>query len=271
MAKLLPKNDQVSAIEMIGIDASDYAQRLFSRNIKSLNVGEGCLSLFLTADAKVREIFWLFRKKEGLLMICPQAQRKEFLLQLEQFHFDEKLEFLSHPMTGYWSKASIESLSPGCGKEEEGGYIGSWRGVSWKFLPGEEEAPAESPEWELTRIQQLIPRRDWDYDDATLSLNLGFMELCDDNKGCYSGQEVIERVRTRGGEAAQQLTCLSSDKELSPGAELHFKESPAGRLTRSIVFDGSKHWALGYIAKKYKKEMSFEIAGQDQSVMRYAP
>jgi folate-binding protein YgfZ len=56
-------------------------------------------------------------------------------------------------------------------------------------------------EWEILRIERGEPLPGVDYDERTLAMELGrhfIDEHISFSKGCYTGQEVVERIRSRG-------------------------------------------------------------------------
>src|SRR5256712_14071879 len=51
---------------------------------------------------------------------------------------------------------------------------------------------------ESLRIEAAIPRYGRELDEDTLPLEAGVMDALSFTKGCYVGQEVVERTRSRG-------------------------------------------------------------------------
>ena len=58
--------------------------------------------------------------------------------------------------------------------------------------------PASAEELETARIRNFVPRYGADITDATLPQESQMMHAVHFSKGCYLGQEIVERVRSRG-------------------------------------------------------------------------
>ena len=75
-------------------------------------------------------------------------------------------------------------------------------GALWKAalatLPATGMRPCGTEALETLRIQAGIPRYGAELDEETLPLEAGLLNALSFNKGCYPGQEIIERARSRG-------------------------------------------------------------------------
>jgi folate-binding protein YgfZ len=85
------------------------------------------------------------------------------------------------------------------------------------------------------RLEQGIPWFGYDYDNTSIPNEAG-LETTHINfsKGCYTGQEIVERVRSRG-HVNHHLAGLSfsTDEPPEPGTKLFAREKEAGRTTRA--------------------------------------
>jgi folate-binding protein YgfZ len=93
----------------------------------------------------------------------------------------------------------------------------------WDILFGEEQAkevvemltdiaPIGRDAWEILRIEAGIPVYGKDMNDRTLAMEMGpaFIEShISFGKGCYTGQEVVERIRSRGHTNRQWVGLLA--------------------------------------------------------------
>jgi folate-binding protein YgfZ len=106
-------------------------------------------------------------------------------------------------------------------------------------LKAEEAVEAAGPSGYIAlsavRLEQGIPWFGYDYDDTTIPQEAG-LEITHINfsKGCYTGQEIVERVRSRG-HVNHRLAGLSfsTDEPPQPGTKLFAAEKEAGRITRA--------------------------------------
>ena len=72
-------------------------------------------------------------------------------------------------------------------------------------------------------------------------------------KGCYLGQEIVERMRSRGA-PARQLVGLSFDGTVAPGASLTHDGQSVGRVTSAAQsFKLDRRIGLGYVKSDFAK------------------
>lgn len=70
---------------------------------------------------------------------------------------------------------------------------------SWLQLEESGAVPAGLGVWETVRIEAGLPAFGADMDETTIPVEAGLLDLAfDHDKGCYTGQEVIVRIRHRG-------------------------------------------------------------------------
>jgi folate-binding protein YgfZ len=105
----------------------------------------------------------------------------------------------------------------------------------------------------ILRIEAGIPRYGVDFTEDHLLLEVGIDHAFSYTKGCYLGQEVVERIRSRG-HVNKKLCGLLIDgedaAERGDVIEVEFKE--AGRITSSVVSPQLRRpIALGYVNKEF--------------------
>lgn len=198
MRNLLPKESQFSRIDLEGRGAKDFAQRMFTRDFRPLQTGDGRLSLFLSADGKVQNLFWVFVEETALVLIVPTEEQKSLYELIERYHFADP--FTTTPkgsVETYWE--AVEDNTSGIGKKIGDDYEGLWRNTRFSFRTSsasQADSSVEDCGWKAHREKHQIPENALAYAQQ-LVFKVGLDELCDPGKGCYIGQEVVERVRTR--------------------------------------------------------------------------
>jgi tRNA-modifying protein YgfZ len=70
-------------------------------------------------------------------------------------------------------------------------------------------------------------------------------------KGCYTGQELVARVDSRGGNVPRHLVGLSMDGPVEPGTDLLSGERPAGVLTSAAPLPTGGWVGLGYLKRGF--------------------
>ena len=105
----------------------------------------------------------------------------------------------------------------------------------------------------ILRIEAGIARYGVDFTEDNLLLEVGLDNAVSFNKGCYLGQEVVERIRSRG-HVNRKLVGLSLEgqKSASPGDVIASTDRPVGTITSSVHSPAlARPIALGYVHKDY--------------------
>jgi len=103
------------------------------------------------------------------------------------------------------------------------------------------------------RIEAGIPRYGIDFNEENLLLEVGLDDAVSFNKGCYLGQEVVERIRSRG-HVNRKLCGLSLDGQTpaESGDMIQVDGKEIGRVTSSVVSPRLKRpIAFGYLQKDF--------------------
>jgi len=106
---------------------------------------------------------------------------------------------------------------------------------------------------EILRVEAGIPRYGVDYTEDNLLLEIGLKDTVSFTKGCYLGQEVIERIRSRG-HVNKKLSglVLDGDTPVASGSSIMTGEREVGKITssaRSPLLQ--RAIALGYVQKDF--------------------
>ena len=123
---------------------------------------------------------------------------------------------------------------------------------------------------EAVRIEQGVPRSVDDIDEEvippeTLRVEQGISY----HKGCYLGQEVIERMRSHGVLARRLVgVAVQGDRPPTPGSELIVDDKTQGRVTstcHSPILDAPL--AMGYLSSRFSDpEREVQIRDTDGSL-----
>lgn len=107
----------------------------------------------------------------------------------------------------------------------------------------------------ILRVESGLPRYGVDFGEDNLLLEVGLDHAVSFDKGCYLGQEVVERIRSRG-HVNKKLVGLSLDgrESASRGDTILFADKPVGTITSSVhSLALNKPVALGYVHKDHWK------------------
>jgi folate-binding protein YgfZ len=298
---LIYKPQNWNWVTLAGPDARDFLQRVTTADLRSLKVGQGTRGCFLTPQGKLRSYFHLWRYGEEEFSfefdggeLEHGKWRDELLQAIDQFTFAEKMTLtplnqLENPLECRWilSETGAEPVYADLiqagqtlatadeirlchqGKTDFGRpWITAWGqpekiavlDTLKKFKPVTREA------LEAWRIEALTPAVDRELTAQTVPLEAGLVDAIASNKGCYPGQEVIEKIISLGAPAKRLALIAGEGAMPTLPATLMNTAEPAtevGQLT-SIADTGSGWNALGYVRKNYAKEgLSIRIAGSE--------
>jgi folate-binding protein YgfZ len=105
----------------------------------------------------------------------------------------------------------------------------------------------------ILRIEAGIPRYGVDFSEDNLLLEVGLNQSVSFTKGCYLGQEVVERIRSRG-HVNKRLCGLLLDgaAPANAGDKILAGNTEAGRITSSVISLAlSRPIALGYVQTEF--------------------
>ncbi len=121
---------------------------------------------------------------------------------------------------------------------------------TWDALIAAGAMPVGAEALELRRISFGIPRFGVDIRERDLPQETGQARALNFTKGCYLGQEIVERIRSRGA-VHRLFTAFAVDGTLpATGAPILAGDKEAGEITSSAILPlagGDRPVALGYL------------------------
>jgi tRNA-modifying protein YgfZ len=128
---------------------------------------------------------------------------------------------------------------------------------------------ASDADAETVRIENFVPKYGSDITEHTLPQETQQMHALHFQKGCYLGQEIVERIRSRGhvnrllmGFRIESPTNSSETTAPKPGAQLMLEGKPAGEVTSSAATN-SAVFGLAYVRTQWAKPGAMaEIEGR---------
>lgn len=217
-------------LQMEGKDAEDYLQRMTTVQFKILDVKHGVHGAFLTGKGGVIAL-GIFRKinADTFQFLISHTNKERVLEHIEQFHFAEQLVVTDlsteRIVLGCWSEegvlAKVLGIDPLLAPLEiQRVKVGSYELSVWKdvrrnslfWIEAEREVGVLWIKsclnsghimlgrrlFEFFRLRAGIPWVGNELSDKDIILEANFDEAVARNKGCYPGQEVVERIFTYG-------------------------------------------------------------------------
>jgi folate-binding protein YgfZ len=228
-----------------GPEALSYLQGQLSQDVEALGVGGSAPSLLLQPTGKVDAWLRVTRIGEEELALDVDAGHGDALLaRLRRFKLRTKAELTAQRWSGWALRGpSIErreGVSPAVLALPT-----AWPGIAGVDLLAEdvdlpaglEEAPPEA--LEALRIECGVPAMGAELTDATIPAEAG-QWLVDESvsftKGCYTGQELVARIDSRGGNVPRPIRGLRVDGDPVPvGSAVTVDGTEVGHVTSSAA------------------------------------
>jgi folate-binding protein YgfZ len=122
----------------------------------------------------------------------------------------------------------------------------------WDALVKAEATPVGSETLEMQRILSGIPRYGVDIRERDLPQETEQARALNFNKGCYVGQEIVERIRSRGA-VHRKFSGFLAESAVTPGSKIVADEKEVGEVTSAASVKLANHAtnvALGYIRRE---------------------
>jgi folate-binding protein YgfZ len=125
---------------------------------------------------------------------------------------------------------------------------------AWQTLVSAGALPVGSEALEMRRIVAGVPLYGIDIRERDLPQETEQMRALNFNKGCYVGQEIVERIRSRGN-VHRKFTGFSMEgaADVVAGAKIISDEKEVGEITSVAAVQtasGERTFALGYIRRE---------------------
>ncbi len=289
-------------IRVTGEDRVRWLNGMVTNSIQALTPGEGCSNFLLNAQGRIQGTATAFADGEALLLETDRTQVEPLLAMLDRFIImdDVELADVSDGTSGLLlagpAAAKLLTAQDLLPEELATGTIRS-AAVSWQGLPLRVQAmagtvvprfeiwaagdlaerlgtaleaagaiPGEAASLEWLRLLEGTPKFGVDIRDRELPQETGQTGALHFSKGCYLGQEIVERIRSRGA-VHRTFRAFALTGELpAAGAVLRTGEKPVGELTSVGVLPAlpgrlaGGMMALGYIrreALELKQEIGY--------------
>ena len=137
----------------------------------------------------------------------------------------------------------------------------------WERLQGLGAVPVGAGAWHTLRVESGFPEFGVDMDDGTIPIEAGLGDCAfDHGKGCYTGQEVIVRIRHRGRVNWHLRGLRFGDAPARPGMKLFEPGGTKARGRVTSVADSPRFGqviGLGYVRREVKPPGVLRLGGGD--------
>ena len=256
-----------------GEDRKRLLHAMSTNHIEELTPGRGAFVFFLTAQGRILADAVVLCREDDLLLLLEAETREKVYQHIDRYIIADDVTL--HDATAELCEVGVEGpgaadwlRAQGAPIPEEPFSWEAWEGAvvarvsatglpGWRIIASAERREAllsllpaaTEAEIEIVRLEHGHPRYGKDISVANLVQETGQMHAVSFNKGCYLGQEIVERVRSRG-QVNRLLTSLSIDLPVAPvaGAKVLLGEKAVGEVTSAALSPvESRVRALGYI------------------------
>ena len=278
--------------ELNGKDRVRWLNGMVTNNIRDLIVGSGVYAFLLNPQGQIQGDLYAYRLEDSILIDTDRAQAETTLAKLKRYIImdDVKMNSLADKVTaiGVSGPRAREVLTlagitipetqplqffiPQCscdcnciectlirGQDAPRETYEIWIapgeiGKVWEALTAAGATPVGAEAQEIRRIVQGIPLYGVDIRERELPQETAQMRALNFTKGCYIGQEIVERIRARGHVNRKFTGFLTNDaKQLERGAKISADGKEVGEITSLASLhdeSGERTLALGYIRRE---------------------
>ena len=282
-------------IAVTGGDCVRWLNGMVTNNVRDLASGHGVYAFMLNAQGRIQADLYAFQRGDSLLVDTEHAQRDKILQLFDHYIIADDVEIadISDTLTAVgltgpaarailgragiavpdlahlqfadviWQQKTVTLLHSGEeARESWQVWMNPEQGADlWNALVHAGARPTGTAALNLFRISRGIPQFGVDIRERDLPQETGQTRALNFTKGCYLGQEIVERIRSRGA-VHRQFTAFDVEGTLpEPGAQIlpgENEEKAVGEITSSAILplaDGDRPVALGYLRR--------EAAGKD--------
>ena len=220
----LEEDDEISCsrIRVVGPDAERYLNGQVSNDIRLTEDGRIIHACLLDAKGKLQFYVQIHREDDDFIVQGPLELAEELLARLDKYLIADDVQLNDESM-------------------DDTAYL---------TIPNETRRILDGiPKWPNELFPGILPP-EAGIEDRAISYT----------KGCYTGQEVISRMK-RAGKINRHLVKLSLNKPLIPTqSKLIIDGKVAGVITSVASHVGEGEVALGYRQRKFEEQTEFEVA-----------
>ena len=276
-----------SKILVTGSDRLRWLNGMVSNTVQSLSEGEGNYSFLLSVQGRIQGDCYVYRRSSDLLLDTGFDQTPALMRHLDHFIIMDDVELTD--VSQQWTALSLAGpgavrilatlgFSPATPGVENArmntARIGEvpctiieayhvsvprfeiWFAPEhvlavWETLQAAGATPCGLDAMEALRVLEATPLYGIDLNDRDLPQETAQARALNFSKGCYLGQEIVERIRSRGKVNRQfRPFALHGSQPSQLPMELRSGEQPVGRITSTASLSSAglpQMLALGFI------------------------
>jgi folate-binding protein YgfZ len=279
-------------INLTGSDQIRWLNGMVTNNIRDLAVNHGVYAFLLNPQGRILGDLYAYNRGGSLLLDTDQSQLEKLLAIFDKYIIMDDVEVanISSQLTAIgiagpngkevlkavgielpplnplqftditWQNVELTAVRGDNPTVESYEFWLDPENVTsvWESLVKAGSRPAGANAVELLRIASGIPRYGHDIRERDLPPETGQDRALHFSKGCYVGQEIVERIRSRGAVHRQfagfEIQASEETRPLPPlGTKVQVDGKDVGEITSAASLptaNGERPVALGYIRRE---------------------
>ena len=262
----------------LGDDRLDLLHRLSTNDLLEMSKNEVKSTVLTNPIGRIVDYLIVLNLDNKSLIITSPGKSEivlQWIMKYVFFQDDVTLQIAEQPLiqTGLYGPNAhdiVTKLAPGCSNISHNQALtireGAWiirvsppGGLGYEIVAdstttkqlievaisaGAVNAPSSL--YDLLRVEAGLPGAGYEIDASYIPLEIGLRHAISFTKGCYTGQEIIARMDSRG-KLAKTLVGLRSSEELPIGAVLKAPDGSSGTVTSSTYSPKFGYIGLGLL------------------------
>jgi folate-binding protein YgfZ len=279
--------DDLGWIRVTGDDRTRWLNGMVTNSIQDLKPGEGNYSFALNAQGRIQADLYTYAEADALMLETSRRQVPALMTLLDKFIIMDDVELADVSL----GRQGIGLAGPNAAKvlEISGHPVPApgqrikvlWDGVEVEFLgaysplvprfeiwadeltvtrllpllaaasQAEGGGPVSPEAVEALRLLEGTPKYGTDIREKDLPQETNQTRALHFSKGCYLGQEIVERIRSRGA-VHRGFQNFRLEGDLPPaGTPLEVDGKPVGELTSTGDIPGHGLIGLGFVRREF--------------------
>jgi folate-binding protein YgfZ len=295
-------------IHVSGKDRTRWLNGMVTNNIRDLAPNQGVYSFLLNAQGRILGDMYVYNGGDHLMIDTERSQAPTIIATLQRYIIMDQVELkdISDSLTALavQGRRAAEAMQAAgfqvtdvkpmtiaatpwnnfevavtrMASEEHLTYE-IWAGAQaigqvWDALLAAGATPVGTEALEMFRVAAGVPKFGQDIRERELPQETGQAHALSFTKGCYLGQEIVERIRSRGNVHRKLTGFMVDGPAPPPGTKLQANGKEVGELTSVAsvpTADGRRVLALGYIRREAGTPGAVVQAGEAQARVEPLP
>lgn len=286
-------------VRLVGADALALIQRTSTNDVLKLTAGQGCATVFINPVGRILDRVEVWHQGEGVLLLAGPGRGAALRAYVQQNIFfrdkiiasDVTTETAQLALHGATADAIAEALVTHASSlpvfhtltgtlNDVPFTIGRAKplmGAHFRLVCAAEQAAAlwagilalgqahglqagGSLVYNVLRIESGTPAAGRELSGDYIPLEVGLWDEVSFAKGCYTGQEIIARMESRG-KLAKTLVKFRLSAALDAPADLTADGKRVGTLTSSVTTPDGAHYGVGFVKPdSAEADLIFQVA-----------